>query len=295
MCRLAAFPPGTPADVALEIVNDFEGHNKDGFGYGFLKGNYFVAKKFPMSFSDTLKSGARIFDHMPHKGWTVAHVRMKTHGIVKEENTHPFIRGNYMTAHNGVWSAADTARPWLSMFVKFKGETDSEVASYLIHRMTPKGWWNTIYSGVYLSLQRNGSLHIAKGLGDAEFFRSKCGPFIASEFPKGWKSHKFSDNCYHSYDKNGKLVEAEEKKYSYGGGSSNSSHIGMERQGRDRHDGKCGGIKGRNSLFCAQDYPEDDDNKTIAAVTSREFKDYIEKKIENREYNPQPGLWEMRD
>jgi glutamine amidotransferase len=72
----------------------------------------------------------------------VAHVRQKTVGPTRLENTHPFVRGHWLFAHNGTvkdvpYLRRGTAKHFLDMV---QGDTDSEVLfSYLLTRLADAG------------------------------------------------------------------------------------------------------------------------------------------------------------
>lgn len=187
MCRLAAFPPGTTADIAHEIVNKFVGNNNDGVGVVFTKSGEFKVHKYPISYRQAVAEKKVLFDHMPYEGWTLAHVRLATHGENEYKNTHPIIRGNIAVVHNGIFSQSELVRAALADSVKWSGETDTEVAAYMLNKLGPSKFLQTmdnLYAGVYLALSRDGSLVAVKTSGDLELARTPDDKFIlASEFP----------------------------------------------------------------------------------------------------------------
>lgn len=162
MCRLAAFPPGFKREKAIEILLEFEACNTDGTGYTYIQDGKFVTHKWPRSLTSLLKRNKDILPHMPHNGWTIAHLRAASHGANTPENTHPFeIDNKWAICHNGIWSDYDIAKLALKKYVSFAGETDSEVAAHLINNLGPKNFAKEIkHGGVYLALNLDGSLWV---------------------------------------------------------------------------------------------------------------------------------------
>lgn len=196
MCRLAAFPPGYSKEGAIAIIDDFSSTNDDGTGYAYVDGDKFMQYRTTKSFKDILKDDKKTFlDHMPHKGWTIFHVRQATHGAVAIKNTHPFIRGSSAVVHNGIWSPGDAVRFALSE-TTWEGETDSEVAAYLIDKYGANKFYKApASSGVYLQLHVSGKMTALKCSGELQ--SSKAGesfvfasqlPFKMKTFsvPEGW-------------------------------------------------------------------------------------------------------------
>ena len=64
---------------------------------------------------------------LPSPGIVLAHVRHASKGIVKEENTHPFIVGGIALAHNGT---IEGLKPPAGS--RQKGETDSEILALML-------------------------------------------------------------------------------------------------------------------------------------------------------------------
>jgi hypothetical protein len=80
MCRLAAFPPGYTKESAFKLMAQYGEYNRDGVGIAYAKDGELVVKKWADSWESLEKKGVDIFAHMPHAGWTIAHVRAATHG-----------------------------------------------------------------------------------------------------------------------------------------------------------------------------------------------------------------------
>jgi len=186
---------------------NFEKANTDGVGCSYIKDKEIVIEKYPKSISAILTRGVPFMSHMPHNGWTIVHLRLASHGENKMENTHPFNIGNeFSLCHNGIWSQHDIAKLAMKKWVNFKGETDSEVAGYLLQAIGPKEFLkNVSFSGVFLALDRErGFLDVIKTSGDLKKVNLKAGAFVlASEFdtkeyvdaeevvPAGW--YRYSD------------------------------------------------------------------------------------------------------
>jgi len=169
MCRLAAFPPGFPRKDAIDILKSFENNNTDGTGAAWIKDGEFQVEKYPKSLTKVIRR-RRFLDHMPHNGWTIAHLRAASHGDNKLENTHPFIVNNkWAIVHNGIFSEYKIVKLALSPHVTFLGDTDSEAAAHLIGTVGPKKFSETIdFSGVFLALNIRGDLWAIKTSGDLE-------------------------------------------------------------------------------------------------------------------------------
>ena len=185
MCRLAAFPPGFTREAALALLTNIEGNNRDGVGSAYVKDGQFICQRYPFSLKELLKNrGHPFLAHMPCDSWTIAHLRMGTHGKNTVANTHPFVAGDWAVVHNGIWSEYHIAKLALSRAVQFKGDTDSEVAAHLINLAGPKAFAATLEEGgVFLCLNRNGQLHVVKLGGLLSFLKLENGQtLMATEF-----------------------------------------------------------------------------------------------------------------
>jgi len=156
------FPPGFPRNKALEILLAFEKNNTDGVGSAYLKNGGFVIDKYPCSLGKILSKRIPFLEHMPHNGWTIAHLRAASHGNNKKVNTHPFLVGKWAIMHNGIWSEYNVVKLALEKTIKFQGETDSEVAAHLINTAGPLRFMEEADGGVFVGLKKNGELHVMK-------------------------------------------------------------------------------------------------------------------------------------
>lgn len=155
--------------------------------------------------------------HMPHKGWTIVHLRAASHGAKSITNTHPFVAGPWAIAHNGVWSEYNIVKLALSPFVKFEGDTDSEVAAHLFNLAGPKEFTTTIDSGgVWLALNRNGALHVSKTSGLLVGLPWKKMTLIATELnPIQYEDAADFDDGWFTFSANGTLKAKEIKQTNF--------------------------------------------------------------------------------
>lgn len=213
MCRLAAFPPMFPKDCAAEILKNMEGWNKDGTGSVYVKDREFVINKWPKPLGGVLATGMPLLDHMPHPGWTVVHLRMATHGAATAINTHPFIKRDLAVVHNGVFSDYDKYKKVLAKHAQFDGQTDSEVAAYLMSILKTEDFMTVVEnSGVFLGLRRDGSLMAVNCLGDLEFCPTSYGTVISSRLPETWKKKIVTYEGWLKLNKQGAIVKSNYKK-----------------------------------------------------------------------------------
>ena len=241
MCRLAAFPPNFPRKEALAILKNFEGHNEDGTGYTYINDGKFVTVKWPKSLSYLLKRDEDLLRHMPHNGWTIAHLRAASHGANTYENTHPFEIGkDWAICHNGVWSDNEIVKIALAPYIKFKGETDSEVACHLINNMGPKKFAMDVDGGgVYLALNLDGTLWVTKTSGDLVLNTLEDKRILLAsdlDIEKYTYGDAF-DGWYH-FDKNGKFLSSKAKPSiytTYGGYPNGNTHVWSRAGGQYRY------------------------------------------------------------
>jgi hypothetical protein len=138
-----------------------------------------------------------------------------------KENTHPFIQGPWAVVHNGIWSDYALVKAALKKYVKFQGETDSEVAANLLATCGPKRFGKIVdFAGVFLALNRNGDLWSVKTSGDLEMIQTKYGMLLASTLPERFHAPEQSVG-WMRFSPDGKLAEKKAsettyKRYSHG-------------------------------------------------------------------------------
>lgn len=202
MCRLAAYPPGCSKADAIKIMKAFSSSNNDGVGTAYVKDGRFILKKYKIPFMDALTQDKDLFDHMPYDGWTIAHVRMATTGKIAYENTHPLEIIDTVMCHNGCWQPHELVRSMTKGY-KYKGETDSEVAGYMIESMGVPEFYNWKYStGVYLQLKRDGSFTAMKCTGELNVCQYKDSFLFASQISGDYDSIDLP-NGYITFDPKG--------------------------------------------------------------------------------------------
>jgi len=217
MCRLAAFPPNFPKEKALEVLQNFLGGNTDGTGITYVKDKKFITKKYALSLPVVLKKGLGLLDHMPHNGWTIAHLRLASHGAVRKANSHPFVKGKYAICHNGIWPDYRIVKAALNKYVNWDGETDTEVAAELMSKIGPRAFYETInYGGMYLALKQKGDLWVVRTSGDLEFLETEWGTLIASELPD--VESTYPQHGWYHFNREGKLI-SNSKPYVFQGSS----------------------------------------------------------------------------
>jgi predicted glutamine amidotransferase len=224
MCRLSAFPPRFPQEKALEILLEMMGtKNIDGAGFSYVgaDGN-FVCKKWPTSLEKLMEKGTPFLEHMAgegHNGWTIAHLRAASHGVIASKNTHPFIiNDQWAFAQNGTWNDYNIVKLALSKTVKFEGETDTEVAGHLFAIGGAREFCQTMNTaGVFLGLRKDGALYVVKTSGLLEFNEFKDGTFLASSDLKrvDYPESGVVGAGWYYFNKLGKLIKSGRKETSY--------------------------------------------------------------------------------
>ena len=238
MCRLAAFPPMTSREKAVEIVNDFCMGNDDGVGTVYVKDGEFVVNKAPISFERAMKKHVPLFDHMPYNGWTLAHVRAASHGSNTMANTHPFIKGDWAFIHNGVYGDYGLLKAALSPYAKFEGETDTEVVAHMFATLGPQKFIRTINNGgVYMALHKNGHMYMVKTSGSLDFRKTPKGLLLSSEFPPHYSERKIThvDVGWMRLDAKGQIESGLWKKDPYGAATYSGSYGYGYGEGADNY------------------------------------------------------------
>ena len=255
MCRVAAFPPGFPRREALEILANFENKNTDGTGCAYVKDGELIVNKWAKPFSSIVRPKA-FLSHMPHSGWTIAHLRAASHGDNLKQNTHPFVVGPWAFIHNGIWSEYNLVRLALSKQVKMEGDTDSEVAAHLWNIVGPKKFSEAVdFGGVFIGLNRNGELWVVKTNGDLEI-KALSGErvLLASEFDYSKYGNTIDAiNGWYHFDKDGKYLKHKQTSESLNDYSSyGESCISYGRRSGNQRSGYVG-----DTGYVADDYRHD--------------------------------------
>jgi len=227
MCRLAAFPPGFTAEQAIEILRPFTSWNDDGVGTAYVDAaGRMVVNKAPMVLEKALAAGCKLFDHMPHSGWTIAHLRAASHGDAELVNTHPFVKGDWAFCHNGIWSGYRLAKALIPS-LEVDGETDTEVAAALWAHLGPDGFVKAIQEGgVYLALESSGQVIVYVTHGDLEYKRLENGTFLlASRLPSDMKKVRDVETGWMQLGPDGRVTHMSAKTsartaWAYGAGYS---------------------------------------------------------------------------
>lgn len=187
-----------PAESAELLLRYLERGNKDGVGIGYLKDREYYTARAHWALSDVTNASEAFFGHMPSPSWTIAHVRLATHGEPAKRNTHPFTFKRFAVVHNGVFSEHALMRKMLKGKAALKGETDSEVAGYLLDEWGPKEFYESVsYSGVFLGLHRKGGLWAVNTGGDLKTLQTKYGTVVASDFPFVCPDKRLSKGIYY--------------------------------------------------------------------------------------------------
>ena len=187
MCRLLAIPSGFTRDEALTILLDMQAQkNRDGVGSVYVddKGQFQIVK-YPKSLSHVLRKHKPFLDHLPHKGWTLIHLRAASHGGHTMENTHPFEVGDWCVAHNGIWHEHALASVLMEKLggIHMVGQTDSEVAAHFLNIVGPDRFTEELdYAGTFIGLKRDGTLYVMKTSGDLEALERGKQVVLSSEF-----------------------------------------------------------------------------------------------------------------
>jgi glucosamine 6-phosphate synthetase-like amidotransferase/phosphosugar isomerase protein len=208
MCRIIALPPRFNRLEAINILLAMEKCNTDGVGSVYVnETGEFVVEKYPTSLSSILKRKVDFLSKLEtHDGWTLVHLRAASHGANALRNTHPFLVGDRAIIHNGIWNDYWVASLALSYTHTFEGETDSEVAAYMINHIGVKAFSEYIEgAGVFMSLNKTGELEIIKTSGDLELVSRRDGTFIiSSEFSEKYKRRVEAYEGRYTFTKNGK-------------------------------------------------------------------------------------------
>lgn len=156
MCRLIAVhsdralsAAGLLADdphaLVVQSCRDSRGERHgDGWGIGFYAGGRpQIVRSITPAFEDPQFGQTA---HSVRSNTIVGHVRQASVGSLSLENTHPFVLGPWMFAHNGTVTGFSALEPQLAaetapdLLNQRRGSTDSElVFSWLLTRLLPAG------------------------------------------------------------------------------------------------------------------------------------------------------------
>jgi glutamine phosphoribosylpyrophosphate amidotransferase len=207
------FPPNFKRKEAIDILLNFERGNDDGTGYAYIdsENKKFKCIKWPKTLSKVLeKTKDKFLSHMPHNGWTIAHVRAASHGENTHENTHPFLINDFAFIHNGVWSEYNVAASIMEKLklCKFKGETDSEVAAQYLNLVGLEEFTLQVSGGVFVALKSDGSLIVSKTSGDLVSRKMNGIHLLASELSYlDYGRRKDLKDGWYIFNKNGELIK----------------------------------------------------------------------------------------
>lgn len=168
MCRLYGFIANEPTKVdcslvfaqnALMMQSRFDArgqNNADGWGIAtFMNGQPEMEKKATSAFDDCA------FSSLAEKIYSsaiVAHVRQATVGNISLENTHPFVTGNWVFAHNGT----------VTGFAKLESELAAETEDELQARRLGQTDSEQFFLWLVTRLRQNGFDHTDDEIDDEE-------------------------------------------------------------------------------------------------------------------------------
>ena len=157
MCRSLLFlPKGVTKPQALEILKKMYGDNEhaDGTGEAYVDdAGKFVVNKYKHSLKKVLKKNKIFLDHLPHKSWTVVHLRKMSIGHVSQANAQPFksLNERICVAHNGTLNNTYLLSMYLQTILGYGATSDSAAATELISRIGLRNFNDTMeYLHTYL-------------------------------------------------------------------------------------------------------------------------------------------------
>jgi predicted glutamine amidotransferase len=149
MCRLLGIVAAAPYEFNLVLCDAprsmvmLSHEHRDGWGMALhpgTRGADWAFHKSTRTASDDPEF--KKLAHQTQGRVLIAHVRQKTVGPVKPENTHPFQRGRWVFAHNGTIVDVESLRARVSerRLAEMDGDTDSELFfAYLLTRLDAAG------------------------------------------------------------------------------------------------------------------------------------------------------------
>lgn len=214
MCRQIAVPSGVGRKEILAILRHFCGKNVDGVGYVQVVNGGLRVRKWPRSLHWAIRN-TDFLQTVPHDGWTLIHLRAASHGSNVRRNTHPFVVGDRAVVHNGVWMDYNLSKLLLaSQGTIIKGETDTEVGANVLNIIGPQKFASEVTGGgVFMALNRDGSLEVAQTSGDLVVHKYDCGKVLVSSELDEQKYPDAKDTVhgYMEFSKDGKYIRHLEK------------------------------------------------------------------------------------
>lgn len=140
MCKLFGAvlnPPRSPEE--LYNFRHFALRDSDGWGIAWYDNGRLKLRKSTESALRDVKylEAARL----AKSGLIIAHLRRMTMGSKRTVNTHPFVFGKYVFAHNGTVDISELIYYLRDTYRQLKGDTDSEVLFHFILQNMKK-WGN---------------------------------------------------------------------------------------------------------------------------------------------------------
>jgi predicted glutamine amidotransferase len=175
MCIIALKPAGI--ELSDDTIRNMWDNNDDGAGFMFADRGRVKVVKGLMKFNDFMAAYRRVGSHRK----MVMHFRIKTHGDISPDLTHPFwiSKGNLAMVHNGIISATS--------HIAERGESDTSLyAKILSHR----------YPDPRLALRDNAEIQRIEseiGWSKLVFLDGKDNHIIVNE-----KSGDWVDGCWFS-------------------------------------------------------------------------------------------------
>jgi predicted glutamine amidotransferase len=132
MCRMFGLVSAWPVSQRALLVDAprslgaLSREHPDGWGLALSDGEAWTLHK-----SVRAAAACELYDRVAREArasLAIAHVRQKTVGETALENTHPFVRGRFVLAHNGTVKATTTLMDHSSpeRLAELRGQTDSE-------------------------------------------------------------------------------------------------------------------------------------------------------------------------
>jgi predicted glutamine amidotransferase len=195
-----------------------EMRNKDGFGYSYINKGEIITYKWALSFTELLKRGYPLLNHMPGDSWTIMHMRAASCGAIAKENSHPFIIDKkWSICHNGSFREHGIVSFALSKFINLNGHTDSEVAANLIALTSPREFAlndEIVQAGIYLCLNKNGTLEVIKSSGDLTLSVNKNKTVIvSSELSYLNYAQQSANRGWYKFNEDGTFAKFVERKW----------------------------------------------------------------------------------